>query len=475
MARLLTLAFTLICMTATAQSLSVSDEFFIGGADGYGIIGKYNDRILYFLLENKKVKLRALDNKMHKMWEREIEPDRKNNASILDVVGTKQDFSILYQYRKKNRNYIKIHKYDGQAKLLDSVTVFDWGKDVLVPKLDILISEDKKSVLIYEIIESRQIKALAVSLDSLRPIWDKTLSFRADWYKPERFEQFLFTNQGEFYAITEENNRIGTEKHYFDVLKYSKNYGEHSFKLPMKDIISLDVKFSYDNVNQQLVAAGLYSAKNFLRAQGHFFISLTPQYNEGAPFKLALHPFDDELASALLGKKITESKGLTDLKIQDIVHRRDGGILAVVEQVKAVDRRASFTTSSGMSNRGYISMDYFYENAFALSIAPDGQAQWRSIFHKKQFSQDDEARFSSFFLAKTPSALRFLFNDEIERSTTVSEFVLNGAGEGERHAIMNTQGQELYLRFKDALQVAANEIVVPSDDKRRVKLVKIQY
>ena len=122
-----------------------------------------------------------------------------------------------------------------------------------------------------------------------------------------------------------------------------------------------------------------------------------------------------------------------------------------------------------------LGMDYFYDNVFVLSIAPDGKAQWRSIFHKKQISQEDGAIYSSFFMAKTPAAIRFLFNDEVERSTTVSEFVLNGAGEGERHAIMNTQGQDLMLRFHDATQTGANEIIVPSDDKRRVKLVKIQY
>ena len=65
---------------AAAQTLSLSDEIHIGGADGYGIIGKYNDRVLFFLLDNKEVKLRAYDNKLHKLWERELEPDRKNNA-----------------------------------------------------------------------------------------------------------------------------------------------------------------------------------------------------------------------------------------------------------------------------------------------------------------------------------------------------------------------------------------------------------
>ena len=252
--------------------------------------------------------------------------------------------------------------------------------------------------------------------------------------------------------------------------------------MPIADMVSLDVKFSFDNINKQLVAAGLYSAKNFMRAQGHYFISLPPQYIEGGKFTFALHPFDDEFASALLGKKITDTKGLYDLKVQDIVHRLDGGILAVIEQAKIVERRISATPTTnigryfggGASALG-LSMDYFYENVFAMSISPEGEAQWRTIFHKKQISQDDDARFSSYFLAKTSVAVRFLYNDEVERSTTVSEFVLNGAGDGERHAIMNTQGQDLFLRFRDAMQIAANEIIVPSDDKRRVRLVKIEY
>ncbi len=481
MKKLLTILILLQSFVAIAQTLSMSDEISIGGADGYGLIGKYNDRILFFLLDDREVKLRAYDAKLHKMWERELEPDRKNSATILEVLGTRQDFNLIYQYRKKNHNYIKIHKYDGQAKLLDSTTVYDWGKDFTSPKLELLYSEDKKSILIYEVIENHRIKALAVNLDSLRLIWDKTIEIKPDWNRYDRFEQQIFNNQAEFYSIIEEDNRINSEKHRFEITKYSKESGEKTFSLPITDMVSLDVKFSFDNVNKRLVAAGLYSAKNFIRAQGHYFISLPPQYIENGNFTFAIHPFDDDLASALLGKKITDTKGLVDLKVQDIVHRLDGGILAIIEQAKLVERRSTSTMTNtgrylggGASALG-LSMDYFYENVFAMSIAPNGEAQWRSIFHKKQISQDDDARFSSFFLAKTPSALRFLFNDEIERSTTVSEFVLTGAGEGERHAIMNTQGKDLYLRFRDAMQVAANEIIVPSDDRRRVRLIKIQY
>ena len=289
----------------------------INGASGYGIIGKYNDRILFYLIENNEVKLKAYDGKMRKLWERELEPDKKNNATILEIIGTRQDFNVVYQFRKKGHNYIKIHKYDGQAKLLDSATVFDWGRDLVAPKLEIQYAEDKKSVLIYETIEHDNLKSLAVNLDSLRPIWDKTIEIKPDWGKSDHFEQILFTNQAEFYAITEEDNRIGSEKHRFSMTKYSQNSNLQYFSLPIKDMVSLDVKFSFDNVNQQIIGAGLYSVKGFFKAQGHFFLSLPPQYAGVGDFKLAIHPFDDELASALVGKKITDSKGIIDLKVQE--------------------------------------------------------------------------------------------------------------------------------------------------------------
>jgi hypothetical protein len=200
---------------------------------------------------------------------------------------------------------------------------------------------------------------------------------------------------------------------------------------------------------------------------------------EGTGFTIHHNSFDDEFVSALLGKKTTENKGLQDIKIQEIVHRKDGGILAIFEQVRLVERRIASTQGVGRyigrNDALSLAMDYYHDNFFAFSIDTDGSIHWKSIFYKKQSSQDDDGRYSSYGLVKTPASLRFLFNDEIERSTTVSEYTLNSKGENERHSIMNTAGQELYLRFHDGVQTGANEFIVPSEDRRRVRLVKIQF
>jgi hypothetical protein len=476
--------FIISCVFLKAQTLNISEEIYIGNSEGYGFIGKYNDKVLFFNLDDNKVKLKAFDAKLHKTWEKDVEPDRKNSAKVLEVLGGKQDFNIIYQFRRKGHNYIKVHKYDGQVKLLDSTIIRDWGREMVSPVFQTIYSEDKKVVMIYEVNNSTNINALALSLDSLKPIWYRSFEFR-DWDTDTHAKHVLINNNAEAYFIKDEDNRNGNiEKHRF-IMRYLSPTDDKLFEVPMSNYYNLDTRFKYDNINQRLTAAGVFSVKGFMRAQGYYILNLNSLGNMNASksklpidsYKFYFQPFDDEFVMALQGKKVVDNKGLADLKIQEIVHRRDGGILAIIEQVREVERQTA-STSGRMMFRGdgiRFSIDYYYDNIFAISIGLDGTTHWKSIFYKKQASQDDDARFCSYFLVKTPSALRFLFNDEIERSTTVSEYLLTGTGQAERHAIMNTEGQDVNLRFRDAMQISANEVIVPSDDRRRVKLVKIQY
>ncbi|MDZ7876572.1 MAG: hypothetical protein U5L45_02830 [Saprospiraceae bacterium] len=462
----------------SAQNVEISDDINMGSATSYGIIGKFNDRILFFHLDDDDVKVRAFDAKMRKMWEREIQPDNRKTSKILDIVGNRTDFSMIYNFRKKNRNYLKVHRYDGQVKLLDSATIVDWGKNLLTPTLELKFSEDKKCALIYEFFDNRKIRALAFSLDSLRPIWEQTVDV-PDWDSYDRFNQIVFTNRAEAFFIQEEDNRVGNEKHRFRVQRIDAEGNAKLTSLPFTDFMTMDTKFSFDNVNRKLVGAGVYATKNSGKSQGYFSFSISPQYKGGDRVNVFSQIFEDEFVSAILGKKTTDNKGLSDVKVQEIVHRRDGGILVIFEQVKLVERRV--VTNSGLgryvgrADALALAMDYYHDNFFAISMGAEGITHWKSIFYKKQSSQDDGGKYSSYGLVKTPSTLRFLFNDEIEKATTVSEYSLNSAGDNERHSVMNTAGHGLYLRFHDGVQTGANEFVVPSEDRRHVKLVKIQF
>jgi hypothetical protein len=110
-----------------------------------------------------------------------------------------------------------------------------------------------------------------------------------------------------------------------------------------------------------------------------------------------------------------------------------------------------------------------------FSIHPNGKEHWKKILRKKQFSQDDGAYYSSFFVFKSPSELRFIFNDEIKMDNTVSEYILNPIGENERNIVMNTEYQKLKLRFQEAIQISTRDFLVPSERNSKFNLVKVSF
>jgi hypothetical protein len=120
-------------------------------------------------------------------------------------------------------------------------------------------------------------------------------------------------------------------------------------------------------------------------------------------------------------------------------------------------------------------IDFYFEEVFVLSIHPTGALHWETILHKRQYSQDDNGIFSSYFMFETAGKLRFLFNDEIRNENTVSEYVINGLGEYNRNSMFNTTGLDLRLRFRNATQINSNTLIIPSERKNRLKLVRLTY
>jgi hypothetical protein len=240
----------------------------------------------------------------------------------------------------------------------------------------------------------------------------------------------------------------------------------------MEGNLTFDAKISFDNLNKKLVIGGLYGSEHTFRADGYFYLQI-PQA-EPAGFVLRFHPFADDFVNVLLEKDNAKNKGLSEVSVQEVVLRRDGGFILIGELNKRFVRGS---VSGGYYSRaGYRPIiDYYYDDVFLVSIHPDGTEHWKTILHKKQYSQDDDAIYSSYFLAKTPAALRILFNDEIKAENTVSEYVVRGNGEYDRNAVMNTERKELALRFRDAVQISANELIAPSEKRHRLKLVKVAY
>ena len=473
MAKWFTLVIFLLPLILSGQTVSVSEDISIRNDKAYDIIGKYKDRILLYREKSNKIEIQSFDEKLHLSWNKELDFKAKR-PDIIGVIPGKENFSLIYRYKKKGIIYLRANKYDPGANLMDTTLVTSFPLKFNTPNSELVYSEDKTKVLIYGIQSNKRVEAFSFDLETMKLLWTTAFSPTEVAFH-EEYREILVTNEGDMYFIESRKNRKSKkEEHYYQVITCNQyNQKLETFSVHMQDHLTFEVYFDFDNLNKRLLAGGLYSDKNPSKANGFFYLNIPANNPEN--YLIEFHKFDDNFVSNLLGKDIDDNKGIPDVAVQEFVIRRDGGILLICERVKEFERRRA-TASRGYVRDGIqFLVDYYYDDLIVMSIHPDGNLHWETILHKRQYSQDDRAIFSSYFLVKTPSNLRLLFNDEIRFENTVSEYVLNGNGEYDRNSVMSTDDQNIRLRFRDGVQIGSGSVIVPSERRNRLQLVRITY
>ena len=470
-----TLSVLLCCFwygTGFAQVATVSEELPFRDDDNFEILGKFQEHILVFRDNPFGRDLFAYDEKMTLSWEKPIEIEGKN-SKIAGYIKLRGGFGVVYTYREEGEVFCNLQTFDAAGKPLDTVQVYSFGKKYFTPKPKLFYSENDRQVIIYTVERNNNAIILSYDLKKRELNWVSKFSLPTYLHFNRNFSAGLVNNSGEFFLIFSRNNRKNkSEEHFYEIHQFSRGRDIAKLhKLPLGGKLSFDVSFVYDNLNDQIIGGGMYSQDDEDRTDGTFYLTFMP--NHGDIYQVFFHPFSKDFLQTVLGKHYKKNKDfLTDARIQHLVLRQDGGLIAIGEINKIYERFSSNGNRSFVGSN-YV-VDYFYENMFVFSFNPDGEVHWNTILHKRQVSQDDNARYSSFFLAKTTSALRLLYNDDIRLGSTVSAYTLTPSGAVRRSSILSTKNQNIKLRFVDAIQVASDEIIVPSDYRSQFKLVRIK-
>lgn len=472
MLKIICLWLLIVPVSVVAQNILVSEDLPMKNDADYELIGELKGNILLYYNRSSEHEIQSFDQRMQLSWSKELELDRRTAKTMGIVSGRDDNFTLFYHYRRKGSTLVKAQKYDPGANMRDSALVFDYGFLFFTPNFDLVRSEDRSKAIIFFIEKQSIMRAVSFDIDSMQMLWQTSIT-PEDYNYNEDALQLLVDNDGNMQLIIEKNNfRSRRKEHYYEVHAY---YGAtatyRTFDIDMQGMLTYDVYFEYDNLNDRLIAAGFYSEKDLSKANGFFYCNADPHAPTG--MTVSFQKFDTETLSGLLGKRGRKAKGLPEISVQEVVLRRDGGALLIGERNRMFERGGNSRTYYDGINRFMV--DYYFDDLLIASFHPDGELYWKTILHKKQYSQDDNGMYSSYFLFKTPSSLRFLFNDEIRHENTVSEYILTGRGNYDRNSVLSTENLDLRLRFRDALQTASNTLIVPSERRNRLKLVKMEF
>jgi len=462
-------------VTLSAQQVSVSKEFNLRNDYSYELLGNLDGNIIMFRDRGGVYNVELLDEDLTFKRAQELRFE-KQKISILGVLAQDTSFTIYYGFKDSGKRYVHARTYNNQIELVDSNLLHVEKNKTFRQKFNFSISPDKTKVLLFGRHENNAMNLIVIDQDSLTTVYDDLINYE-DFNFRSDFKDVLITNKAEVILLFEKHNRRNKkDEHYAEISFVSPNVNDvQTIKMDLSGILSSDIELDFDERNRNILVSGLYHEKNKISSSGYFFLKTNVSQIVGM-HKINFIPYSKNILKDVYGKLNNVETELQHYKIADVLFREDGGFMMITELQKELSRRTYY---NGYNRRNDIQdnlwKDYYNENLILFSFHPEGNIHWNKVLHKKQFSQDDDNVYSSYFMFKTPSRLRLLYNDEIKKDNTVSEYVVDPLGDFTRNSVMSTDYQKLRLRFKDALQISKDEVLVPSETNFKLNLVKIKY
>jgi hypothetical protein len=482
-----TLLYSLVCFlvlcailpsTAIAQEVLISPEVNIRLDKKYVLLGQKKDNILLFRDQEDKQNVDVFDENLRLKYTREVKLYGENNR-IYGVLSHGESTSIVYGSFDRDSVYIRQHVLNHLGEMADTATLFTIEKRNMKDNFRYAYSEDETKVLLFNKARDGALNMHLLDLNRKKILWSNLVQIMEE-SQGYKFIDMVVTNEQEVYMLYEHgNNRYTSDEHslvLFQTSEGSTSSGNYQL-IPMPDYLSKDLHLTYDEVNDNLLIIGLYTEANRSAALGYFYVKAGNNALD-IDEKLKYMPFSADFIEEVNGSRKGLNNTLDYYEIKEVVFQQDGGFIWVGEMYRQYIRRSSNpygrTQNPALAiTNGYI--DHYTEDMILVALDAVGQEQWSKVIYKKQFSQDDDAAYSSFCMMKTPSRLKFLFNDEIKKNNTVSGYYLDPLGNMQRKTVMNTEYENLKLRFDEAIQISNNSVLLASESSGALNLVKITF
>ncbi len=453
---------------AAAQNVIVSPEVTLRNDLNYELFAGPEGQTVLYRDQSGTVTLEAFGPEMQPIWDRELELD-KSRPDPLGALAVNGEVTVFYTHRKDRGLYLKLQRYSDRGNLSDSLTVTELDGDFLTPNYTLYRDQASEYAVFVHQRDATTYLVLSVEAKSGRVRYAKKVEFEDGGVLGREEDEIYIDDFGSVYIWKQiDNRRSRLEDHTLKILQLDPDGEPTVATVALPEYLVYDLTLSVDPRNKKVVAAGYYTDNPDV-ATGVLVISLGYELRGSA--EISATPFTPELIASV-DQRSRNPEGIPDLTALDMVFRRDGGVLLIGEQRKTTIR----SVGSGRNYFGNsLKTDYLYEDIVLSSVNPDGTHHWDEVLPKKQFSQDDGGAFSGYFLATSPERVRLIYNDEVRSGGTVSEYVLSGIGAIERHSLMNTEYQDLWLRHEAGVQLGARAVVIPSERRGRLRLVRVAF
>ncbi len=471
MVKQIIILLALMCtISATGQSLEVTPEIQLRNDRSYYLISELSANSI--ILRDKELEqvFEIFDKNYTHVQSLELNLSEKR-ARVVEAYGYKGEVYIFFQHKVDKVHALSVHKYSQYGILQDSTMILGLADLFLAPTFVGYPSKDRGTIALTAIQGEKQMHIGVFNLDDFTTDYRETILFDRGRLASD-LQSILVSPSGQVTIITRRSGiAISRREPIIELLRISPGGSALDYnEVPLGEILITSVIYALDPQTDEVKLFG-YSSDKLEQRSSYYW---TAGINSDLELEYLIEkPFELSLLRSVYGQQNKVKKSIDGLRIKTVVPRSDGGFTVLSEIFKTYSRRPTFPVGGNASGGAWV--DYFVEDIIVMSYDGQGDLAWSDVLHKKQFSQDDGGIYSSFFVMENPSSIRLIYNDEIKKENTVSEYVISTTGSAERNSLFTTDSEELQLRFVDGMQISANQIVIPSERQGRVSLVRISY
>lgn len=467
---LIILAFICCRNVSHAQRVVVSEEISINEYEAYQILGKFEDRIAIYFDDGKEQNIVSYDDNMQLLSTNKVNLEGKKNPFIYNVARQDSSFVVIYGGRDKTGFNMFASRYSVSAKKIKTDTIYFENEDIKMKFPQSRTTEDGRFTVLYSIIEKNLLSTYVYDNEKLKLHWTGGVTIEG-YNLYDDLAAVTPTRDGSIcVTVIKEKTRRQDAEGAVLLIAQSEIVGYTS--LFFGDNTPKIVDLVYNPYTDALILGGQYLNDVDRKTYGylHTSIKLKDMPEVGV---IRYRVFDSAFLREVYGNQLNDKKEFEFFTIRNIVPRYDGGCLLIFEEHREVKRRNG-SNLGALQSRG-VFMDHYDHDIVVISLFDDGKEHWKQALHKRQYATDEMYLYSSFFVFRTPSRIKFIFNDEISKSSTVSEYVLDPLGHKERHSLLNTEYQHIRLRFMEGMQIGTYQMIVPSITRNRINFVLIDY
>ena len=455
--------FLVLSLPGRSQQVFVSDELSLKNDFAYFLVPH---RESCLLIRDKAFKLvvQSLNDQLNWSSEHSIELKGKK-WKLIEVVEHQDQIGIFYLAKEENESALWYSVFSSTGEAISHKALIRKRELIYEKGFKITKSEDSRWFCLG-FGTSRGERELLLYQREQDSVYFAIKTKELVEVERETVKEMVVSNEGHLFMLgMKEDGSFMKHKLVLQLFEYGPKLDLlRQQKLEFSDNIPSDIQLSVHNLKNQFTLVGLYLDKKEEIAGFFYYI-----WKDG--FQTKFTKLSEELIKKWTGK--TSYKHI-DLITQSLRWKVDGSLILFCESNKQYHRRPYFATSDQM-NMSSKWVDYYFDEVIVACFDHNGEQEWSDVLFKKQFSQDDEGYYSSFFIVETKDFFRILFNDEIKSQSTVSEYILSPSGKNLRKSVLNTTQQKLQLRIVDALQRNADRVIIPSEVDGKLQIVQIDF